>query len=662
MRQSNTRVEKKKSVAPIILAGMILGMAVLATFGAFMYLHPGYFQSRIFYWPKRAVNTAAHYALKKPPCFYYLEIEKNGDTLRLGAANTLEMTYRDEVVMKTVVSDDIGSRYTSASLQGTGNEGNHIGILFRGIDFVNRIMQSEKMAEGGTDTETYKIVVSYHKTPIAVLPVRVIVSPQDWLRFAKDSSNINIQIQYLQKAIAQNSNDTGLRKVLAGIYLKKNDREKAAKLYEDILRIRPDDTATQKELARIRLQTNQISQAIEILSALVKTHATDAEAYAMLGLAYGQKQMWPKAVENYQQSVKVDPDNPAVRYFLAEVLEKTKRTTEALKQYQYLAANAQDPVPALRAQGDIHLRKKHYDAAIQSYLQIIKSNPKDAAAHANLATAYAGSGKTRNEMDSLQKAVELAPKDPIIRFNLAAAYEKRKMTDEAIKAYQQVLKIHPDDTDALERLAALMLKNKKYDSAVGYYERLAGMTPNKAAVHANLGFAYGELKQYESSIASYEKAVGLGAKDQVIYHNLALTYEKLGKEKESVGYYEKITPPTKKTLAVVANYYLKEKKYTKAVSFYSQIVKLEPKKASSYAALGYAYAAGKQYDKAIEQYLTALKYEKEDDEIYANLGDAYEKKGGYEEALKAYRSAYEINPDTRVAPRIPRLRIQLMKK
>jgi tetratricopeptide (TPR) repeat protein len=75
-----------------------------------------------------------------------------------------------------------------------------------------------------------------------------------------------------------------------------------------------------------------------------------------------------------------------------------------------------------------------------------------------------------------------------------------------------------------------------------------------------------------------------------------------------------------------------------------------------------AYAANKNNEKPIDNNLTALKFEKQDDEIFANLGEAYEKKGMYPEALKAYKTAYEINPDTKVASRIPRLRIQMMQQ
>ena len=177
-----------------------------------------------------------------------------------------------------------------------------------------------------------------------------------------------------------------------------------------------------------------------------------------------------------------------------------------------------------------------------------------------------------------------------------------------------------------------------------------------------MGFAYGEIKQYAPSAENNEKAIRLGVKNQTIYSNLAYTYTKLGREKESVIYYEKISPQTKKTLGVIADYYLKDKNFAQAIKYYQRIVKLEPKKASSYSSLGDAYAESHYWDKAIANYLIALKYDREDDEIYANLGNAYEKKGLYPEALKAYTQAYEINPETKVGRRIPKLRIQLLQK
>ena len=90
--------------------------------------------------------------------------------------------------MKAVVSDDLRGKYTSATIEGIGDSGNHIGVLLRGIDLVNKIMQSDVMAKGTQAVNVYKIAIYYQKEKIAVVPIRIIITPQDWLRFAKDSS------------------------------------------------------------------------------------------------------------------------------------------------------------------------------------------------------------------------------------------------------------------------------------------------------------------------------------------------------------------------------------------------------------------------------------------------------------------------------------------
>lgn len=610
----------------------------------------------------RAANAISYYVLKNKPHFYALEMEKNGKDIRVDAGEHLEITYRDEFVIKGVASDDLGGVETTAKIDGAGAGDNHLGVLFRGIDFVNHIMKVDASRKSAQVDDVYKVVIYHQNDIIAVVPIRVTITPQDWLRHAQDASDVGGQIDYLQKAVAQNSEDAGVRRILAALYLKQNRTDEAALLYRDILRIKPDDTVAMKDLARCYLTTNRHAEALETLLNLVKINGRDAEAYAMLGLLSGLQKFWGKSVEYYAQSVKIDPENHAVRQLLAQAYEKANQTDAALEQYQYIAGHAQHAAAAWRAQGDIYLARKMYDRAVENYAKAIKNNPKDAAAYANLATACAGQGKFKEEMENLHKAVELLPDDPVIHFNLAAAYERRNRINDAIQQYLYVLKKNPGDTDALERLADLTFKNRQYAQAIQYYEKLGGKYPKSAAIFVKLGFAYGEMKQYKASADNYEKAIKLGVKDQTLYNNLAFTYTKLGKEKQAVSLYEKVLPQNKKTMSAIADHYVKTQQYAQAVKYYRKIVKLEPKKASSYASLGYAYASGKNWDQAIENYLTALKYDREDDEIYANLGEAYEKKGLYQEALKAYRNAYEINPETKVAARIPRLRIQLLQK
>ncbi|MDD4356498.1 MAG: tetratricopeptide repeat protein [Smithellaceae bacterium] len=644
---------KKRGPETLIIAGVVTVMVAILLLVSFLHARPQVFQSGIFF-AHRAINAFSHYVFRAKPDFYFLRIEINGRDIQVGADETLEISYRDEFVIKSVGSDDLTGKYTSVMIEGMGRDVNQIGVLFRGIDLVNRIMKSNAGAEDVQAVNLYRIDVYYQNEMIAAVPLRIVIKPQDWLRFARENKDVGAQIEFLKKAASQNRADAGVRRILAGIYLNQNRTDEAASLYEEVLRIKPDDTAVMKELARCYLKGNQYDPAIRVLSGLVAKQPRDAEAFAMIGLSFSHKKLWDKAAQSYLQAVQIEPGNREVRMMLAGVYENSGKEEAAAEQYRYIAEHSQDAAAAWRARGDIYLKKGNYSRAVESYGQAVKIKPQDGALHANMAAAYAALGKLKEEMQHLQKAAVLMPDEPVVRFNLAVGYEKRKMTDEALREYLHVLKINPEDADALERVADLSFKSKKYDEAVRYYENLGKKFPQKASIFAKMGFAFGEMNQYARSAENYEKAISLGAKDQTMYNNLAYAYRKMGKEKEASRYSGKAFPGSKKAAKAPAVDRPKGKK--------GRQVKPHSIQSSLYVSRGQAYAAQKNWDKAILNYLIALRYEKTNDEIYAALGNAYEKKGRYQKALQAYRNAYKINPGTRVAARIPKLRIQLMRE
>mgnify|MGYP004704276025 CR=1 FL=1 len=162
-----------------IILGILIVLTVMAVLSALILLGPRFSNSSIFQAPLRTVNTFSYYVLNKKPQFYYLEMEKNGKEIRIDVEETFEITYRDEFVIKSVISDDIGGKYSYATMEGTGNDGNHIGMMFRGIDFVNRVMQSDAMAKGAQSVNAYKITIRHQNEKIAEVPVRVVISAQE---------------------------------------------------------------------------------------------------------------------------------------------------------------------------------------------------------------------------------------------------------------------------------------------------------------------------------------------------------------------------------------------------------------------------------------------------------------------------------------------------
>jgi len=662
---ANRLLNKKEKIGgisfPVKKILIALSFVILISVLLFFF-YPQFFHSLAFK-ASRIRNTFYHYVLQDRPHFYYLEVEKNGNDIRVEKDETMEVTYRDEFVVKSVASDDLTGKYTTIKVEGLSKGDNDLGVLLRGVDLVNKIIKGNVVIDDSGIVSDYKILINFRDEMIDVVPLKVIITPQDWFRFAKDSSNVREQIEYLKKAVVLNKNDVSVRKILAGVYSRQGRLDDAISQYKYVVELKPDDFIALGELAKCYIKKKDYDDAIKISRRIIKINPKEAQAYVSVGFSLEEKGLWSQAIQNYCEAVRIEPDNYPVRLKLAEAYGKNNMINSAIDEYKYIAEHSKEAHLALLPLGDIYLKLKKYDAAIKCYKEVIKKQPRLVAAYANIASAYAGSGKFSEELDNLKKAVSLSPDEPTIRFNLGAAYERRKMNTEAIKEYENVFNKNPRDADALERLADLALKNKKFAQAVKYYEKLTATASSKSSIFANLGFAYGELKEYAASAENYEKAIKYGAKSSNLHYNLAYTYDKLGNEKKAIAEYEKVSPMTKEILGILARLYLKEKKCAPAIKYYKKIAQLEPKKAGSYDNLGYAYAACNDLDAAIKNYRIALKYDRDDDEIYANMADAYEKKGLYQEALKAYTHAYELNPESaRAGQRIPKLKIKLLQE
>lgn len=612
----------------------------------------------------RMKGIFSYMVLGQKPRFHYIDIEKNGKDYRLTKGDALELTYRDEFVVKDVVTDVIFGGGIAVDVEGIGAQ-NDIRVLLRGVDLVDRIVMSKGMRPDGDAIPAGGIHIKYRDEMIGTIQMRVIITPQDWLRYAKTSEDRQAQIEYLQKAIAMNSSDIGVRKMLAALFSHSGMMNKAIAQYQVILSLKPDDPGTLNELFNCHMKAKEYDQALKIGLRQIKLYPSGASSYVNAALAYSYSGDWGKAVENYKTALKIQPDDHAVRYRLAEAYEKTKNFNHAAEQYRNILTKASGDERAMAALAGAYLKSGNYDESIKWYKEVIKKQPRNVSAHANIGLAYGGKGLWNEEIEYYKKAISLNPRDPVVQFNLAVAYEKRNLDREATLAYQKVLKMTPGDSDAIFRLANIEYKNKNYDRAIRLYEKIIKVAPQRASAHANLGFAYGELKKYKQSAYNYEKAIKSGTKDPQIHYNLAYTYEKLGKSKESIAEYERYAArrPTIDVLNILAEHYVNEKQYDKAIKAYRKMIDLEPKKAAGYSNVAYVYGLKNDVNKEIEYYKLSLKYDREDSQVYLSLGEAYEKQGLYEEALKAYNNAYGLNPDSaKAAKKIPQLRIKIIEK
>ncbi len=612
----------------------------------------------------RTKNTIAFFVFSGTPHFYSLVVEKNGNEYILKAGDVFDVSYRDEFIVKKIETDVLAGGGLSVDIEGTGSR-DDFGRLVKGVELVDKTVSGGKGEGAGKGGGELNFRVFYKDSLLASIPIRVVVMPQDWLRYARESKNLKIQIDYLRRAAKMTPEDTNVRRMLGALYFKSGLTAEAIGQYKEVLRLKPDDASALSGLVQCFLKTGAYDEAIRMGQRSLAVNPGDGQLLADIARAWGGLGNWGKAISASEAALKLLPGNPDVLYMLGEAYEKSGNPGMAAKQYRLVLEKAPHAEPAAVSLSGILLKTGDFDGAIKLYGEMLKRKPREAAIYANLGFAWGARGNRREEIANYRKAVALKPGDPVIHFNLAVAYEKEKKFAEAGAEYKEALKLNPNDYEAAGRLADIRFIEKKYQEAAVLYEKIIRKNPRKAALYTRLGFSYAALKQSGRAAENWEKAVRYGETDPQVRANLGKIYAQGGNIRKEKALYEKMATqkPAEGDLTRLLEIYSREKNYDKALGVYRKLIKLNPRKASLYSGAAYLYGLKGDTDKQIEYCLLSLKYDPEDYDAHVNLGAAYEKKGLLPEALNSYTAAYRLNPESQTAAKnIPRIKIMIMRQ
>ena len=143
------------------------------------------------------------------------------------------------------------------------------------------------------------------------------------------------------------------------------------------------------------LKKEQLNAAIGHLRRSLEIHPTYKNPYLLLGNAYIYLENFEKAIEEYQNGLKLDPQFKDIKVNIAL---------------------------AYREMGRIYGQQKNdMPKAIENLEKAVGYNPKDGQAYSNLGTCYGMTGQTQKAIDALERALALRF-DKNDAMNLSTAY------------------------------------------------------------------------------------------------------------------------------------------------------------------------------------------------------------------------------------------------
>ena len=293
--------------------------------------------------------------------------------------------------------------------------------------------------------------------------------------------------------------------------------------------------ARQKSSAASMLASGQAVRALELLEPLCRSRAGDAEAWMLLGCAYGALGDSSQAIRCLSRAVKLRPSLAAAHSNLGIALKTAGRLGEAVESYRRAIRLEPDNASFHGNLGNALAEQGKLDDAVMALSRAVALRPNDASLHYNLGNVLRERGSLSGAADAYRKALELRPDMQAARNSLGNVLTGMGELEQAMQCYEAVLAQMPGSLDALCGKVRVLDKQGRFDEALG----LVRPHLEDKAPHAALAATFAEMAHH---VSGEDKAIewlehllargGWGHKEAVRLHFA------LGKLHDRAGRYD----------------------------------------------------------------------------------------------------------------------------
>jgi arylsulfatase A-like enzyme/Tfp pilus assembly protein PilF len=227
-------------------------------------------------------------------------------------------------------------------------------------------------------------------------------------RIAEKKDRTSEALGYFEKALTLEPQNVSLKASYAKLLAENKNYLKAGEICKELL-ANPEvlkDPTVKTRLGAVLVEIHQDDLGSKVLTEVKEANNTSAEMWNYLGIVYFRKKQFDRALEAYQESIKLEPD-----------IAKTYNNLGALYLTMFLENR------------DLQMREQ----AITAFNKAIEINPTLISALNGRASAYKFSGRVRDALNEWKKIMAMKPGFIDAYFNMAVTCLQIKQTKEALK-------------------------------------------------------------------------------------------------------------------------------------------------------------------------------------------------------------------------------------
>lgn len=246
-----------------------------------------------------------------------------------------------------------------------------------------------------------------------------------------------------------------------------------ARPYLEFAQRQQPGSAVSKLLAQVYLREKNADRAIESLDAYLRAHPDDTHAMQVLASVHMAEGRHARATAIIQEALKRQ-DDPALRSLLGQSLINGGRADTAVAELE--AALQRDPgqLQAGTALAQIYLGAGQPERAIPLIGTLIQRQSGNPAVHQLMGTAKALRGDFNGARVAFEQAARLAPDFHAAHISLARLEGAARKFDAAESRLNKVLAQDAQQTDAMLELARLAALRGKPDAALAWLQKAEG--------------------------------------------------------------------------------------------------------------------------------------------------------------------------------------------
>jgi len=258
-------------------------------------------------------------------------------------------------------------------------------------------------------------------------------------------------------------------------------------------------------------QSGNLERADSILKKVLQADSKNLPALHILGLIRVSQANHREAADLLGKAVKINPNDPSIRFNLAKALLESGFNKESLPHHKYAVELDPNNAGAWFNYGVALSNLGQGEEAIAAYDQAIKLNPAYDEALFYKGVALYRLERFNAALVSYDKVLDLNSSYHGSWYNKGLALFALERYEEAIACYDQAIKLHSSYYEAFSSKAVslIKLKPKGYEEALACYDQALSLEQSYIEAWVGKGLVLQELKLYEEAISCLNKALTL---------------------------------------------------------------------------------------------------------------------------------------------------------